>query len=164
MKTTKEKIEVMEWFENGGDIEERCLVTDDSTNWIRCEEEPSWDWCMNDYRKVSNWEPKYDIKTYVNQGTGLTTVDISTYCKDENAGIALGKLLERTTRIYTLAMELGGLRKWVEGKSNWYVFKDWNDEWACDWTDDIYDPCVVHMTRECALKIEEMLHDGEVML
>ena len=46
-KTTKEMIEVMEWFENGGEVE---YVIKGYNNWDIVEN-PIWDWCGFDYRK-----------------------------------------------------------------------------------------------------------------
>ena len=48
--TTKEKIEVMQHFDNGGEIEfrYRSII---SANWIGLEQQkPAWNWHDNDYR------------------------------------------------------------------------------------------------------------------
>jgi len=169
VKTTKEKIEIMEWFENGGVIEEYCRVAYKPTSWVRCEEEPSWDWRAFDYRivEVKRWEPKYDIVAYAKRdtcGDMPTRVSINTYCKDENAGLALGKLLERTTRIYILAMELGGLKKWSKDTQNWHVYFDEYGKADCTWSGRVFHPTTVYMTEKCAEKICSMINSGEVWL
>ena len=47
-KTTKEMIEVMEWFDNGGEVE--YIVKDDEyTSWSNCVN-PIWDWFEFEYR------------------------------------------------------------------------------------------------------------------
>ena len=49
MKTTKEKIEVMQAFEDGREIQRKCW---DSNTWLNSHSapEPDWDWLTWDYR------------------------------------------------------------------------------------------------------------------
>lgn len=60
MKTTKEKIAVMQYFENGGKIQSTILG---KNNWTDCEYS-TWNWRLFDYRIKE--EPKeYEIQTVI---------------------------------------------------------------------------------------------------
>lgn len=61
MKTTKEKIEVMQAFEEGKKVE-RKPITGYAIGWTRSES-PQWDWAYYDYRvadepKLRPWKPE----------------------------------------------------------------------------------------------------------
>jgi len=50
MTTLKEKIEIMEWFEEGGEVEVASYA--DENDWQKCNN-PVWNWINMEYRKVS---------------------------------------------------------------------------------------------------------------
>jgi len=53
MKTTKEKIEIMQWFVDGGKVE-YCF----GDYWLETQS-PSWNWSEKDYRKVEFTYPMW---------------------------------------------------------------------------------------------------------
>lgn len=48
MTTLKEKIEIMQHYENGGEVE---FYSNFNRRW-QLHKDPSWNWCLYDYRKV----------------------------------------------------------------------------------------------------------------
>ena len=69
----------------------------------------------------------------------------------------------RMMRLSALAWELGECKKFVEGEENWYVY-EYSKEWQIDYATGAYQPEIVYMTEETAIKVWEMLRSGEYSL
>lgn len=63
--TTKEKIEVMQAYLDGKQIEKRSAILVLNGPWGPCEKEPGWDWEMMEYR-VKPEEKKLTYRPYIN--------------------------------------------------------------------------------------------------
>ena len=69
----------------------------------------------------------------------------------------------KANRLEMLAEYLGGLKEFVEGEQNWYVFSS-NESWKVSVSSSCYSPERVYMTEEVAMKIADMLNNGEYEL
>lgn len=70
---------------------------------------------------------------------------------------------KRASRLEALADQLGGLREFVEGNENWYVYNK-RKKWLNSYSTYCYFPEAVYMTEECATRICEILNNGEYEL
>lgn len=59
--TTKEKIEVMQAFADGKQIQTRSVLS--NSDWVDMNREPSWNWTINNYR-IKTEEPKSAFRPY----------------------------------------------------------------------------------------------------
>ena len=69
----------------------------------------------------------------------------------------------KANRLEMLAEYLGGLKGFVEGERNWYIHYE-NKNWLVHYTRGCYSPERVYMTEEVAMKIADMLNNGEYEL
>lgn len=70
---------------------------------------------------------------------------------------------KRANRLEALAEQLNGLKEWVEGEENWYIYVN-DTKWIIGLSTSCYEPEKVYMTNECALEICRMLTEGEFSL
>ena len=69
----------------------------------------------------------------------------------------------KANRLEMLAEYLGGLKEFVYDENNWYVFSS-NESWNVSISSSCYSPERVYMTEEVAMKIADMLNNGEYEL
>lgn len=93
MKTTKEMIEVMKWFDNGGEVEYSLRGED---TWSKAVN-PTWDWYDNDYR-IKTPKQKVIIEKWLIEGNDIKfvveTSDIDSWLKNFPTAKKI-KLIER---------------------------------------------------------------------
>ena len=70
MKTTREKIEVMDWFDNGGEVQ--CIFLENRRDIWEYTANPSWDWVKFDYRIKPAEKKKVKLYKYAYRGTVFT--------------------------------------------------------------------------------------------
>lgn len=80
----------------------------------------------------------------------------------ESAEMSLARN-KRANRLEALVDQLDGLRKFAYGEENWYVYKS-DYTWIAIQTRKCFSPEVVYMAKECAIKVCEILNNGEYEL
>lgn len=108
----------------------------------------------------------YILDTYYNRigdGNDSKYLEHGRYRKTkESAEMSLVRN-KRANRFEALVDQLDGMKEFVEGEENWYVyFKDSN--WSRGYTKFLYEPDKVYMTKECAIKVCKILNAGEYEL
>ncbi len=82
-KTIKEMIEVMEWFDNGGEVELKRRFEND-TEWRKLLGIPTWNWDDFDYR-IRHSKPKITIEKWLVEENNIKVVveasDIDSWLK-----------------------------------------------------------------------------------
>ena len=95
-------------------------------------------------------------KVYLEHGRYRTT--------QEGAELSL-KRNQRANRLEMLVEYLGGLKEFVVGEENWYVgYACLEREWVSHYSEDVYIPERVYMTKEVAIKVCELLNSGAYSL
>lgn len=125
---------------------------------------------------VDIWQPKPGDWTIISNGKVLHSITMSSYANagsernTEKAAKLASERMTKANRLSALAHELEGEKEFTPygtPGSNYYVYlhnvKGHNETWKIVTTFS-YSPERVFMTKECAIKICEMLNSGEVVL
>ena len=69
---------------------------------------------------------------------------------------------KRANRLEALAEQLGGLKEWKYGESNYYIcYSGRTTMWSSTFASGCFYPESVYMTEECAVEICRILNNGE---
>ena len=119
------------------------------------------------------WEPKEGDYMPSNLLDGIQSTGAFTNSASVPSGLerdtkeqaeSLRKLLRRTARLHALVCELNGEVEFVNNVETYYVYHNNNETWRSSYATFHYSPGRVHMTKECAQTICEMLNSGKVSL
>lgn len=120
---------------------------------------------------LKTWKPKPGKFMFFGDGRVLRTINDLSYRKagsERGTGKAAWLACERmvrTNRLSALAHELGGEIDFICGESNHYIYRNNTlNKYETRLSVNRNIPCNVYMTKECAVKICEMLNSGEVTL
>jgi hypothetical protein len=71
---------------------------------------------------------------------------------------------KRANRLEALVDQLDGMKEFVEGEENWYIYIGSDTRVYATYADKIRHPEVVYMTKECAIRVYDILNNGEYEL
>lgn len=116
-----------------------------------------------DYERNTTW---FIGEIYIEgsyNGTSTEYLEHGRYRKTEKgAELSLARN-KRGNRLEALVEYLGGLKEFAEGEDNYYI-RFYADDWLVESSKYRYNPCQAYMKEEIAIKVCEMLNNGEYEL
>jgi hypothetical protein len=115
------------------------------------------------FEKNNTYLMSMESFTSSSSGDILSTNAYGRYRKTQEGAELSLKRNQRANRLEMLVEYLGGLKEFVDGEENWYVYCH-KGEYCMDYDNFIFSAEKVYMTKEVAIKVCKLLNSGAYSL